>query len=119
MAAGYQQRLCHLNGRGRCVPMKQNILNNLFEIPHVKSWFSGTYKVLNEAEIITPKGESYRPDRLMIKENQVIVIDYKFGQQKEEKYKRQVGNYLQLITQMGYQATGFIVYATLGEIESV
>ena len=31
MAAGYQQRLCHLNGRGRCVPMKQNILNNLFE----------------------------------------------------------------------------------------
>ena len=55
----------------------------------------------------------------MIKENQVIVIDYKFGQQKEEKYKRQVGNYLQLITQMGYQATGFIVYATLGEIESV
>ena len=95
------------------------ILNKLFGIPHVKSWFSGTYKVLNEAEIITPQGQSYRPDRLMIKDNHVIVVDYKFGQQKEEKYKRQVGNYLRLIAQMGYQATGFIVYASLGEIESV
>ena len=30
MAAGYQQRLCHLNGRGRCVPMKQNIYQIIY-----------------------------------------------------------------------------------------
>ena len=94
-------------------------LQRLFEIPQVKEWFSGNYKVLNEAEIITPKGDSYRPDRLMMKDKQVIVVDYKFGQQKEPKYKRQLENYLRLIGEMGYEATGYILYATLGEIESV
>lgn len=95
------------------------ILHNLFELPQVKDWFSRNYKVLNEAEIITPKGDSYRPDRLMIKDKQVIVVDYKFGQQKEPKYKCQLENYLRLIGEMGYEATGYILYATLGEIESV
>ncbi|HQB69271.1 MAG TPA: UvrD-helicase domain-containing protein [Paludibacteraceae bacterium] len=94
------------------------ILQSLFQLEQVKEWFSGKYKVLNEAEIITPQGTSYRPDRLMIKDQEVIVVDYKFGQQKEAKYKRQLGNYLQLIRKMGYNATGYILYATLGEIES-
>ena len=94
-------------------------LQRLFELPQVKEWFLGNYKVLNEAEIITPKGDSYRPDRLMMKDKQVIVVDYKFGQQKEPKYKRQLENYLRLIGEMGYEATGYILYATLGEIESV
>ena len=91
----------------------------MFERPQVNEWCSGNYKVLNEAEIITPKGDSYRPDRLMMKDKQVIVVDYKFGQQKESKYKRQLENYLRLIGEMGYEATGYILYATLGEIESV
>ena len=55
----------------------------------------------------------------MMKDKQVIVVDYKFGQQKEPKYKRQLENYLRLIGEMGYEATGYILYATLGEIESV
>lgn len=46
MAAGYQQRLCHLNGRGRCVPMKQNILNNLFE-KSLDNWYTSFYIILN------------------------------------------------------------------------
>ena len=46
MAAGYQQRLCHLNGRGRCVPMKQNILNNLFE-KSLDNWYASFYIILN------------------------------------------------------------------------
>ena len=46
MAAGYQQRLCHLNGRGRCVPMKQNILNNLFE-KRLDNWNTKFYIIHN------------------------------------------------------------------------
>ena len=46
MAAGYQQRLCHLNVRGRCVPMKQNILNNLFE-KSLDNWYTSFYIILN------------------------------------------------------------------------
>ena len=55
----------------------------------------------------------------MIKDKEVIVVDYKFGHQMEANYKRQLENYLRLIGEMGYEATGYILYATLGEIESV
>jgi ATP-dependent helicase/nuclease subunit A len=86
-----------------------------------KDWFSDRYKVQNETEIITPQGKIYRPDRVMIDENahRVVVVDYKFGENREPRYKWQVANYMQLIAQMGYKTEGYIWYTTLGKIEEV
>ncbi len=96
-------------------------LNELLSGEKPQDWFSGRYKVQNETEIITPEGKIYRPDRVMIDENarRVVVVDYKFGENKVARYKDQVANYMQLIAQMGYQTEGYIWYTTLGEIEKV
>jgi len=96
----------------------EQLIHKLVEFPQVKEWFSGNYKVLNEAEIITPNGNSYRPDRVMINGKNVSVVDYKFGHQKDPKYNHQLENYMRLIGEMGYQPKGFIFYATLGEIDA-
>ena len=112
---------CMLAGtitKDEVTPIRLKIME-IISLEAVEQWFSGYYKILNEAEIIAPTGESYRPDRLMIHLNEVIVVDYKFGQQKDSKYHRQVTNYMRLIRGMGYDVKGYIYYTLLGEIETV
>ncbi len=46
MAAGYQQRLCHLNITNRCVPIEQNILDDFFE-KSLDNWYTSFYIILN------------------------------------------------------------------------
>ncbi len=78
----------------------------------VRSWFDGSYDVLNEREILTPEGRIYRPDRVMVDRavNKVIVVDYKFGA-KREKYVKQVRTYMELLKGMGYgEVEGRICY---------
>ena len=84
----------------------------------VKSWFDGSMKVMNEAEILFGEGQSQRPDRIMIDENErVIIVDYKFGEQKERYHQRQIEKYIALIREMGYQnVEGHLWYTTLNDI---
>ncbi len=73
-------------------------------------WFSNKYQILNEASILQRGGTS-RPDRVLIDDNKVIVIDYKFGKLKSNKYRRQVEHYMSLIKKMGYKhVEGYIWY---------
>ncbi len=85
-------------------------------------WFSNKYKILNEASILQKTGTS-RPDRVLIAADKVIVIDYKFGQVKDNRYNRQVRRYVDMIKQMdeGYdKVEGYLWYVSKGsELERV
>ena len=80
--------------------------------------FDERWRVMNEAEIFDGEnGRVYRPDRVMIDDvkNEVVVVDYKFGEYVDDahqKYLRQVGRYVRLIKEMGYDVRGYILYAT-------
>jgi ATP-dependent exoDNAse (exonuclease V) beta subunit len=71
-------------------------------------WFNGKYKVLREQSILSGEQSSnvaiHRPDRIMIGENEVIIVDYKFtsSQNNVSKYKHQLSLYADLLSQMGY-----------------
>jgi ATP-dependent helicase/nuclease subunit A len=83
----------------------------------VKKWFSGEWKVLKERDIITRDGNLKRPDRVMIKNGQVIVIDYKSGEIKRQDHEKQLREYMDLIKEMGYQdVKGYLCYVRLKEI---
>ncbi|MDD3859627.1 MAG: 3'-5' exonuclease, partial [Bacteroidales bacterium] len=90
--------------------IQQNEINNLsneikkiISSDFIKSWFDGTYKVINEAEIITKSQNIRRPDRIMISDNETIVVDYKFGFDENKKYIRQTKEYASLLEKMGYE----------------
>ena len=88
----------------------------ILAIEGVAELFDSKWKVMNEAEIFDGNGRAYRPDRVMIDEatNEVVVVDYKFGEYNEElhqRYSRQVGRYVRLIGDMGYAARGYLLYA--------
>lgn len=95
-------------------------LSEIVQKPAVVKWFDGSYRVLNEVNILFGNGHSRRPDRVMIADNRVIVVDYKFGGQKDRRYHRQLKRYLQLIREMGFSAIeGYLWYVELDEIERV
>jgi len=76
--------------------------------------------VKREAGIILNSGKVRRPDRVMIKGNNAIVVDYKFGAVKNDKYRIQVRTYLHDLKQMGYEnIQGYLWYVELEEVEEV
>ena len=102
--------------RGKIV----NDLTSYLSIPESKNWYSGNYTVLNEAVILKPDNRFSRPDRVMIKKDEAIVVDYKFGEIEEPRYKRQVKLYMNTISEMGYSnVKGFVFYVKSGKIVPV
>ena len=63
-------------------------------------WFSGRYEIYRECEIISPDGSVLRPDRVLIKDDEAVVIDYKFGEYRpgNPKYVRQIRAYMRLLS---------------------
>ncbi len=95
----------------------KRLLSDYLSEPLVASWYSGEYRILNEVQILQPKGTFSRPDRVMIKEDEVVVIDYKFGEKEDRKYIRQVKYYTDQVRKMGYDnVKGYICYIKLGKV---
>lgn len=95
-------------------------LKSLLSQPTVAAWYDGSARVLNEVEILFGEGLSKRPDRVMIVDGLVVVVDYKFGEKQNKRYTTQVRDYLKLIQQMGYKhITGYLWYVELDKIEEV
>ncbi len=91
-----------------------------------KHWFDGTYTIQNECEIAfynpqKGKAEVLRPDRVMMNEEEIIVVDFKFGKPHPEEYHDQVQGYMNLLQQMypGYKLSGFIWYVYRNQIVEV
>lgn len=82
-------------------------------------WFDADAEVLNETEILSAEGFVQRPDRVVIKDWEVNVIDYKFGE-AHDYYKRQVGRYMDLYRELGYASVrGFVWYVSEGRVSEV
>ncbi|MDH6356687.1 UvrD-helicase domain-containing protein [Parabacteroides sp. PF5-9] len=95
-------------------------LQQLLDRPVISKWFDGSATVLNEVDILFDKTASRRPDRVVIKEGRATVIDYKFGEHKEQRHRRQVAHYMKLIGEMGYkEVEGYLWYVELNQIDPV
>lgn len=96
------------------------LLTHILSNPGIVEWYSGKYHVINETEVLHPAFGFSRPDRIMIGDNEAIVVDYKFGEREEEKYKRQVRHYVKLIKEMGYNnVKGYVFYVKTGKVVEV
>ena len=95
-------------------------LHKALSLPQVKDWYLGNYTVLNEQQVLHPSMNFIRPDRVMINDDEVIVIDYKFGESIESKYVKQVERYVKSIRDMGYaNVQGYLFYVKLHKVVKV
>lgn len=94
-------------------------IDRAFENSIVAEWFDGHWqKIKNENEIIS-EGHTFRPDRVMIDGGRAVVVDYKFGL-PSPRHAEQVGQYLNLLRQMGYSnPEGYVWYIAAERVERV
>ena len=102
----------------------RELTRRAFSLPQIKDWYSGTWQLFNECDIIWQEnGElrTRRPDRVMMRNGEIVVIDFKFGK-PNKKYNKQVQGYMQLLIRMGYDAesiSGYLWYVEDEQIEKV
>lgn len=87
-------------------------IEELLNDEQIKPFFSSEWEVKTEQEILQKSGDSYIPDRLLIKGKEVQVIDYKTGSTSQKnKHKEQIDNYSNLLKMMGFKKVSkFIIY---------
>jgi ATP-dependent exoDNAse (exonuclease V) beta subunit len=99
------------------ISMVQNMVGSS---PEVSRWFSNEVEVKTESDILLPDGSVVRPDRVVFDREQVQVIDYKFGNEENPKYHRQVHGYVEQLNRMGYaHVKGFLWYVNLNKVIAV
>lgn len=100
----------------------EELVRDALQQSEVQDWYSGDWELFNECSIIyKEKGilQTRRPDRVMMKDGKVIVVDFKFGKENK-KYNKQVKEYIELLTQMGYEnISGYLWYVEKERIEKV
>ncbi|HET9569859.1 MAG TPA: UvrD-helicase domain-containing protein [Bacteroidales bacterium] len=89
----------------------------------VKDWYTGSYRLFNECSILCLNSDGKlqlkRPDRVMLKDNQVQVVDFKFGK-PSPSYHKQVQEYMSLLTEMGYaNVCGYLWYVDDNQVVTV
>ena len=92
--------------------------------PQVKDWYSGSWHIFNECDIIWMENGKLcnrRPDRVMMRNKELVVVDFKFGK-PHKSYSAQVKEYMRLLADMGYasyQISGYLWYVDQGSIQKV
>jgi len=88
----------------------------------VENWFDGQYRSYQEYSIITEENNEIvnkRPDRVLLSDNETIVVDYKFGT-AQPAHKRQVKQYMNLLDAMHYpNVKGYLWYVEERRVETV
>lgn len=91
--------------------------------PVIADWFGGSWKLYNECVILTRgddgKTRTRRPDRVMVRGTETVVVDFKFGNPRPE-HAEQVREYIDLLRRMGHSdVSGYLWYAYTGVLEPV
>ena len=76
-------------------------LERLFESEEIlKLFMYDEDKVHNEKEIINASGYSFRIDKLILNDNEIVIVDFKSSNYNEIKNKEQLKNYASLISEI-------------------
>ena len=90
----------------------ENLVNKTIEHPQLKAYFSNAYQALNERDILIPTGKGVfkqkRPDRLVLKDNLITIIDYKTGA-GQAGHDKQLQTYADYLRQAGFKIADCIL----------
>ena len=107
------------------VEQVRTLARNGLRHERVGDWFSGRYRLFNECNILIPdratgKLTKKRPDRVMMSDDRIIVVDFKFGKPNDD-YKKQVGRYMEILQDMypDKKVEGWLWYVYKNKTEQV
>lgn len=90
----------------------KTLLTKTTESEETRDWFDGSYSVKSESEILTTDNRILRPDRVMMKNDCTVIVDYKTGRE-EQKHSSQLDEYAEILSEMGYKKVHkYLLYIT-------
>ena len=100
------------------------LLRRSFTDSRVRNWFSGGWTLFRECAIMFRDEDGNlverRPDRVMVRGSEVIVVDFKFGRRMPAQHHGQVRQYKKLLEEMGYESVkGYLWYVYDNLVEEV
>jgi ATP-dependent exoDNAse (exonuclease V) beta subunit len=85
----------------------QHIVNHAL----LNKYFTNEYQAINEVDIIDESGSTYRPDKIFVKDNQAIILDFKTGV-KKASHIEQIEKYGNLLQNLGFKVSEKYLYYT-------
>jgi ATP-dependent exoDNAse (exonuclease V) beta subunit len=80
----------------------RGLVLSIVQHPLLRSYFQPGQIIINEREILTESGQVIIPDRLVIDQQNVTVIDYKTGK-PNENHRLQIDNYALVLQKLNYK----------------
>lgn len=95
------------------------LIRQAFDSPEMQHWFDGSWQLMCEEDILTPTAVM-RPDRVMLKGDTAVVLDYKFTSAQRYNHVLQVRDYMAALQNMGYrQVEGWLWYGLMNQLVRV
>jgi CRISPR/Cas system-associated exonuclease Cas4 (RecB family) len=80
----------------------RNLVLSIVQHPILRPYFEPGLMIINEREILTESGQVIIPDRLIIEQQNVTVIDYKTGK-PNKSHQLQIDNYAVVLQKLNYK----------------
>ena len=101
------------------LPKLRQDVGRLFEDDHFKGYFNAD-KIENERPILDKNGKIQIPDKIIYRENEVVIVDFKSGEEHTEKYEKQLRSYLHLLMDIGIEnVRGELFYTENCQVKAV
>ena len=99
--------------------VKQQVMKVLMN-KEVQQLLQNQTSIFNEQAIVLPGGKINRPDKIIFKEDETLVLDYKFTGKEHKEHGVQVKNYVKYLKEMGYEnVKGYIFYAATEKLRAI
>ena len=99
--------------------LKSSVLEVL-ENADLKAILNQATESITEKNIVDAEGKMHRPDRVLITNDGVIILDYKFTLEESDSHVKQVDKYKELLVAMGYKnVQTYVFYAISGKLKLV
>ena len=89
-------------------------ITDIVNDPNSKDWFKADCKQYTERELCLTNGDIIRPDRVIELENEMIVIDFKTGKERES-HEKQLRQYINSIQEISAKPIRGILYYITGK----
>ena len=81
----------------------ENTIINVVTHPNINKYFQSEQIIKNETEVMLSSGEIVRPDRVVVNNKLLTIIDYKTGEEKKQDYD-QLKKYYEAFSGLGYNS---------------
>lgn len=94
--------------------------NEVLLHPELQYLLSRAKRTIEEKGIIDELGKQHRPDKILVCDDELIILDYKFTNKEHDTHISQLAEYKHLLLAMGYpKVSAYLFYALTQKLKAI